>query len=70
MPVQAEVEELTAQLSNMRGQFEAKTAEAASLRDKAELMERRLVAASRLIDGLGSERMRWAADLEVHDFIL
>jgi dynein heavy chain len=33
------------------------------LRAKADLMERRLGAAERLIDGLGSEKERWAADI-------
>lgn len=35
------------------------------LRAKAELMERRLIAAERLIAGLGSEKERWAADIKV-----
>lgn len=34
------------------------------LKAKAELMERRLVAAEKLIEGLGSERTRWSADVE------
>jgi dynein heavy chain len=33
------------------------------LRAKAELMERRLIAAERLIAGLASEKERWAADI-------
>jgi hypothetical protein len=33
------------------------------LRAKADLMERRLLAAERLIAGLGSEKERWAADI-------
>jgi dynein heavy chain len=35
------------------------------LRAKAELMERRLIAAERLIAGLSSEKERWAADIKV-----
>jgi hypothetical protein len=34
------------------------------LRAKADLMERRLLAAERLIAGLGSEKERWAADIK------
>ncbi len=34
------------------------------LKAKADLMERRLVAAERLIAGLGSERERWSRDIE------
>lgn len=34
------------------------------LRAKAEVMERRLVAAERLIAGLSSEKERWAADIK------
>ena len=37
------------------------------LKQKADLMERRLVAASRLIAGLGSERSRWSADIQELD---
>ena len=32
---------------------------------RAELMERRLTAASKLIIGLASERTRWTADMQV-----
>ena len=34
------------------------------LRAKADLMERRLLAAERLIAGLGSEKERWANDIK------
>lgn len=34
------------------------------LKAKADLMERRLVAAERLIAGLGSEQQRWSADIQ------
>lgn len=34
------------------------------LRAKADLMERRLLAAERLIAGLSSEKERWAADIK------
>lgn len=35
------------------------------LKDEADLMQRRLNAASQLISGLGGEKVRWTADLEV-----
>lgn len=35
------------------------------LRAKADLMERRLTAAERLIGGLASEKERWGADVQV-----
>ena len=59
-----QLEDLNAQLSSLRSQFEEKTAEQQELKAKADIMERRLVAASRLIAGLGSERTRWSADIE------
>lgn len=55
---------LNAQLADLREQFAAKTTEQQELRAKAELMERRLVTAERLIAGLGSEEERWAADIK------
>eukprot|EP00803_Ostreobium_quekettii_P011338 evm.model.scf_1312.1 EVM.evm.TU.scf_1312.1 scf_1312:839-40608(+) len=54
---------LNAQLETLRKQFEEKTAEQQDLSAKADLMSRRLEAASRLIDGLGSERVRWTEDM-------
>jgi hypothetical protein len=47
-----QVEELNTQLSALRAQFEEKTAEQKELKAKADLMERRLIAASRLIAGM------------------
>jgi len=61
---QAQLAALNAQLAQLRTLFASKTSEAAELRARAELMERRLAAASRLIVGLGSERERWAADMQ------
>eukprot|EP00983_Pelagomonas_calceolata_P097729 1158274-Pelagomonas_calceolata.AAC.46 len=59
-----QLHELNTQLSTLRAQFEEKTAEQQDLKAKADLMERRLTAASRLIAGLGSERSRWNSDIE------
>ncbi|KAF5830619.1 hypothetical protein DUNSADRAFT_14266 [Dunaliella salina] len=59
-----QLQDLNTQLSTLRAQFEEKTAEQQDLKAKADLMERRLTAASRLIAGLGSERSRWNSDIE------
>lgn len=56
---------LSAQLQQLRDQFHQKTAEQLDLKAKADLMERRLTAASKLIVGLSSERIRWTADMQV-----
>jgi len=56
--------ELNRTLAALRDQFATKTAEQLDLKAKAEVMERRLNAAERLIAGLGSERARWGADVE------
>lgn len=56
---------LSSQLQHLRDQFGQKTTEQLELKAKADLMERRLTAASKLIVGLSSERTRWTADMEV-----
>lgn len=56
---------LSAQLQQLRDQFHQKTTEQLDLKAKADLMERRLTAASKLIAGLSSERIRWTADMQV-----
>ncbi|MEW5308429.1 MAG: hypothetical protein WDW38_000392 [Sanguina aurantia] len=58
---------LNKQLALLRKQFEAKTTEQQELKAKADLMERRLVSASRLIAGLGSERLRWGSEIQELD---
>lgn len=55
---------LNAELASLRSQFADKTTEQQDLKAKAELMERRLLAAERLIAGLGNEKQRWAADIQ------
>ena len=44
-------------------QFEEAMTEKQELEDEAAIMERRLVAADKLIGGLGSERERWTIEL-------
>jgi len=69
-----EVAELTAQLAKLNVEFEAGSAEEKELTERAELMAKRLAAASKLIGGLGSERTRWTADMqtlrETRDFLV
>ena len=65
--IKQEVAKLTEQLQELSAQFEEKTAEQRELKDKADTMERRLEAASRLIAGLGSEKTRWTAETKELD---
>ncbi|KAJ1563186.1 Dynein heavy chain 10, axonemal [Cladochytrium tenue] len=58
-----ELQRLNEQLSNLQQSFHQAKAEQLELKQIAELMERRLQAADKLISGLGSERIRWANDL-------
>uniref|UniRef100_A0A7S0KGL2 Dynein-1, subspecies f n=1 Tax=Micromonas pusilla TaxID=38833 RepID=A0A7S0KGL2_MICPS len=62
--IKATVEALNAELAELSKTFEASTAEQKRLKDEAELMERRLEAAEKLIAGLASERVRWTEDLK------
>ncbi|KAL3146422.1 Dynein heavy chain cytoplasmic [Trebouxia sp. C0010 RCD-2024] len=64
---QEEVVSLSTQLQQLRDQFGQKTTEQLDLKAKADLMERRLTAASKLIVGLSSERTRWTADMQALD---
>ncbi|KAI9102678.1 dynein heavy chain and region D6 of dynein motor-domain-containing protein [Phlyctochytrium arcticum] len=59
-----ELRRLNEQLGTLQQQFHQAKAEQLDLQKIAEVMERRLQAADKLISGLGSERIRWAKDLE------
>lgn len=61
---QTEVAELNDVLYSLNKSFTEKSAEQQELKEKAELMERRLTAASKLIIGLSSEQNRWANDMD------
>ena len=65
--IKDEVATLSEQLETLNTQFSEKTAEQQELKDKADTMERRLTAASKLISGLGSEQTRWTADIQELD---
>nr|AML30863.1 axonemal inner arm dynein heavy chain 7 [Marsilea vestita] len=66
--IQEEINELSQQLHTLRTQFETNTSEQQSLKKKADLMEKRLNAAERLIEGLGSEHERWSKEVEELSF--
>ncbi|XP_067660223.1 dynein axonemal heavy chain 10-like [Haliotis asinina] len=59
-----EVNSLEKLLNALNKQYEEAMAEKKALQDEAEIMERRLIAADKLISGLGSENIRWTKDLE------
>ncbi len=59
-----ELESVKKQLAELKVQLQDATAEKNDLQEKAAKMSRQLIAAERLINGLGSEKVRWATDLE------
>ncbi|CAG9462277.1 unnamed protein product [Pedinophyceae sp. YPF-701] len=61
--IEAEVASLTEQLADLEKHFAEKTAEQAELQEESDVMSRRLTAAKKLIDGLGSEKERWSKEL-------
>eukprot|EP00249_Psilotum_nudum_P025605 c30283_g1_i1 orf=249-848(+) len=61
--IEQEIGELSMQLEGLSQQFAENTAEQQELKRNADLMERRLNAASRLIEGLGSEHERWSKEV-------
>ncbi|KAJ3091389.1 Dynein heavy chain 10, axonemal [Quaeritorhiza haematococci] len=60
-----ELKRLNEELSSLQQNFHQAKAEQLELKKMAEIMERRLIAADKLISGLGSERIRWSKDLDV-----
>ncbi|KAJ1617774.1 dynein heavy chain and region D6 of dynein motor-domain-containing protein [Pavlovales sp. CCMP2436] len=61
--IKKDVIELEELLRDLGDKYETGTAEEQELTAKAETMERQLIAASKLISGLGSERERWTKDI-------
>lgn len=51
-------------MESLNKEFEIANGEQIELKTNADLMEKRLDAASRLIAGLGSEHSRWSQELE------
>uniref|UniRef100_A0A1X7UR28 AAA+ ATPase domain-containing protein n=1 Tax=Amphimedon queenslandica TaxID=400682 RepID=A0A1X7UR28_AMPQE len=62
--IQKELSNIESQLEALNKQFEEAMAEKRALEEEAEIMQRRLTAASKLISGLSSEKVRWLEDLE------
>ncbi len=58
--IQKELASIEAELADLKQKFDEAMAEKKALQEEAELMERRLTAASKLISGLGSEKTRSA----------
>lgn len=59
-----ELKKLKEELQDLQSKFHQAKTEQLELKQIAELMERRLIAADKLISGLGSEKERWSKDLE------
>ncbi|XP_057295129.1 dynein axonemal heavy chain 10-like [Hydractinia symbiolongicarpus] len=62
--IEKEVAEIEAELKELSIKYENAMKDKQLLQEEAELMERRLIAADKLISGLGSEKVRWTEDLE------
>ncbi|XP_071826175.1 dynein axonemal heavy chain 10-like isoform X2 [Apostichopus japonicus] len=62
--INAEVKSLEDELAELGRKYEEAINEKQALQEEAEIMERRLIAADKLISGLGSENVRWTKDLE------
>ncbi len=56
--IQRELASIEAELASLSKQYEEAMAEKRALEEEAEIMERRLTAASKLISGLSSEKDR------------
>lgn len=55
---------MSVQLAELNKQYEVAYGEQMALKTNADLMKKRLDAASQLISGLGSEHARWSKELE------
>ncbi|XP_056113379.1 dynein axonemal heavy chain 10 [Rhinichthys klamathensis goyatoka] len=62
--IQNELSAIQKELGALGNKYEAAMTEKQLLQEEAEVMERRLIAADKLISGLGSENERWMEDLE------
>lgn len=63
--IQRELTSIKAELDRLSQQYEAAISEKRGLQEEADIMERRLVAASKLISGLGSEKIRQGLSLQL-----
>ncbi|KAM9193992.1 dynein axonemal heavy chain 10 [Dugong dugon] len=62
--IQNELATIQKELEALGAKYEAAILEKQKLQEEAEIMERRLIAADKLISGLGSENIRWLNDLD------
>ncbi|KAM9822995.1 dynein axonemal heavy chain 10-like [Syngnathus typhle] len=62
--IQNELTDIQRELKALGDKYQTAIAEKQKLQEEAELMERRLIAADKLISGLSSENVRWTQDLE------
>uniref|UniRef100_A0A452SER6 Dynein axonemal heavy chain 10 n=1 Tax=Ursus americanus TaxID=9643 RepID=A0A452SER6_URSAM len=62
--IQNELAAIQRELEALGAKYEAAILEKQMLQGEAEIMERRLIAADKLISGLGSENIRWLNDLD------
>uniref|UniRef100_A0A8C0KP17 Dynein axonemal heavy chain 10 n=1 Tax=Canis lupus dingo TaxID=286419 RepID=A0A8C0KP17_CANLU len=62
--IQNELSAIQRELEALGAKYEAAILEKQKLQEEADIMERRLIAADKLISGLGSENIRWLSDLE------
>ncbi|XP_012518857.1 PREDICTED: dynein heavy chain 10, axonemal [Propithecus coquereli] len=62
--IQNELAAIQKELEALGAKYEAAILEKQKLQEEAEIMERRLIAADKLISGLGSENVRWLKDLD------
>ncbi|XP_031164939.2 dynein heavy chain 10, axonemal [Sander lucioperca] len=62
--IQSELSDIQKELHALGEKYQAAMTEKQLLQEEAELMERRLIAADKLISGLSSENERWTQDLE------
>ena len=61
--IQREVQAIEQELESLGKRYEDAKKEQQALQNEAEIMERRLIAADKLISGLGSEKTRWSEEL-------
>ncbi|KAM4590913.1 dynein axonemal heavy chain 10 isoform 1-T1 [Odontesthes bonariensis] len=62
--IQSELSDIEREFNSLKEKYEAATVEKQLLQDEADVMERRLEAADKLISGLSSENERWTKDLD------
>ncbi|VDP97113.1 unnamed protein product [Trichobilharzia regenti] len=63
--INTELSNLESELISLNRRYEEAMSERLKLQEETDIMERRLIAADKLITGLSSEEIRWLKDLEV-----